>query len=123
MTLEKLPKVYCRREADVTPKIKEWLKKNIKHDFVYEIKHCKGDTIGVNELEPHQKKALLDSKHGAFNHKIADTGRRNPFDGFQMYMCNAYVIVHFSKHHKTLIVDIDDWKGGRHDKIVAKYEF
>jgi len=121
--MENLPRLLKKREASITPKIKEWLKKNIKHDFVYEIKHCKGDTIGVNELQPHQLKALSACKHAVFNHKIADMGRQNPFDGFQMYMCNAYVIVHFSKHNKTLVIDVDDWKGGRHDKIIAKYTF
>lgn len=121
--MEKLPRILKKREADITPRIKDWLKKHIKHDFVYEIKHCKGDTISENEVLPHQKKALLDARNGVFNHKIADTGRRNPFDGFQMYMSGAYVIVHFSKHRKTLVIDIDDWKGGRHDKIVYRYIF
>ena len=121
--MEKLPRILKKREADITPKIKEWLKKNIKHDFVYEIKYCKGDTIAEKELLPHQKRSLLACRDGVYNHKIADMGRQNPFDGFQMYMCMAYVIVHFSKYHKTLIIDVADWKGGRHDKITARYEF
>lgn len=121
--MEKLPRLLKKREASITPKIVEWLKKNIKHDFAYEIKHCKGDTIGENELLPHQKKALLACRDGIYNHKIADMGRQNPFDGFQMVGSGAYVIVHFSKYNKTLVVDVMDWKGGRHDKINYKYQF
>lgn len=121
--MEKLPRLLKKREADITPKINEWLKTNLKHDFVYEIKHCEGDTIGENALEPHQKRALLQAREGVYNYKIPDMGRRNPFDGFQVCGCEAYVIVHFSKHKKTLVIDVAKWKGGRHDKIDYKYQF
>lgn len=121
--MEKLPRILKKREASITPKIVEWLKKNLKHDFLYEIKHCKGDTIAESELLPHQKKSLLACRNGVFNYKIPDMGGRNPADGFQMVGSGAYVIVHFSKHNKTLVIDVIDWKGGRHDKINAKYTF
>lgn len=121
--MEKLPKLLKKNEAKVTPKIVAWLKQNIKHDFAYEIKYCDGDTISENALLPHQKQALLACRDGIYNHKIPDMGRQNPFDGFQMYMSGAYVIVHFAKHKKTLVIDVKDWKGGRHDKIDYKYIF
>jgi len=119
---EKLPRVLKKREADITPKIKEWIKNNLGTCAV-EIKITDTDTCPPSALKTHQKQALHTVKHGKLTHKIADMGRRNVFDIFQLYKCPAYVIVHFSKHKITLVIDVDEWNGARYDQEDYVYKF
>lgn len=85
MTLPELPKILKKREANITPDVLRWFKDNYPHSCAIEIKY------GKNKLEDHQKTALAQVAGGCFSYKIADTGRRNPFDGFLLK--NAYACV------------------------------
>ena len=81
-----LPKKMNKREAKLTPKLVEKLKK--KHPFrnwVLEVK-----MVG-NKLAEHQKKALRQVEDGKFTYKIPDLGQRNPFDVIHLGDADAIV--------------------------------
>lgn len=77
-----------KREADLTPKVVDKLKKFYKHrSFALEVK-MKG-----NKVLPHQKKALKQVEDGKFTYKIPDLGQRNPFDVIHLGDAEAIVCV------------------------------
>jgi hypothetical protein len=86
MTLPDLPRTLKKREADITPHVLTWFRKNYPRSCAIEIKY------GKNKLEEHQKTALAQVAKGVFAHKIADTGRKNPFDAFLLKNADAIVV-------------------------------
>lgn len=84
-----LPKKYKRKEAKIDTPVLEWFNKNYPDDVVVEVK------IKGGKLKPHQEASLRMVKNGTFYYKIADTGRRNPFDGISL------------KHAIPLVVECD----------------
>lgn len=71
----KLPKKVKRTEASIDGKVALWLWNHHPRPFALEVK-IKGGT-----LLDHQKKALRQVTNNTFKPlKLADTGRRNPFD-------------------------------------------
>ena len=85
--LPNLPNLRKHKEADITPFIFEWFKKNYTKSVALEIK------IKGGKILPHQIVALRKVQTGVFAHKIADTGRRQPFDGFILKNSDAFIIV------------------------------
>lgn len=82
-----LPKKNNRREAKVDGPVLAWLLKNYPHSFALEVK------VEGGKLLPHQEAALKQVAKGKFGHKIADTGRRNPFDAFGLIDADALLCV------------------------------
>jgi hypothetical protein len=81
-----LPKKMNKREADLTPKVVEKLKKLHKfRNWALEVK-----MVG-NKLAEHQKKALKQVEDGRFTYKIPDQGMRNPFDVIHLGDADAIV--------------------------------
>ena len=117
-TLPDLPRVLNKREAKKTPKVLDWFKTNYHSNCAIEIKVAQNkspNTIPEKALQDHQKKALMDAKHGSLVHKIADTGMRNPFDAFMLCNSDAFVVACFTQYGYCLVFDIDDWRGARYD--------
>ena len=83
--LPDLPKKRKTLEADITPKVIEWFKKNYVYSVALEIK------VGKNKLLPHQETALKEVQSGSFAHKLRDTGL-NPFDCFVLKDARAFVV-------------------------------
>jgi len=86
MTLPDLPRTLKKREADITPHVLAWFKKNYPRSCAIEIKY------GKNKLEDHQVTALAQVAKGSFTYKIPDMGRKNPFDGFLLKDADAVVV-------------------------------
>lgn len=85
-SLPKLPRLLHKKEADITPWVIEWFKKNWPVSVALEIK------VKGGKLKHHQKLALGQVKYGAFGFKIPDTGRRNPFDAFVLSGADAFIV-------------------------------
>ena len=64
-----------------------WFDKNWHGSIAVEVK------IKGNKMSEHQNAALLQVQKGSFKHKIADTGRRNPFDFFILKRANAFLVI------------------------------
>jgi len=114
--LPDLPRQVKKREADVTPKILDWFLHKHWGSCAIEIKATNGNSIPASALEPHQQRALLDALDHGIVHKIADSGRRLPFDAFVLKGVPAYVVACFTSHGKAYVVPVDKWKGGRWHK-------
>jgi len=99
----------------LTPKVLLWFKENYPKSCAIEIKQTSKDTIPEKALQPHQKKALLDSKHSVITHKIADNRTRLPYDAFMLKKAQAFVVACYTKYGVCLVYDIDDWKGARYN--------
>ena len=69
-----LPKKINRKEAAVDAQVNKWFQRNWPKSYALEVK------VDTNKTLPHQEKALEQVARGKFSYKIADTGRRNPFD-------------------------------------------
>jgi tRNA A37 threonylcarbamoyladenosine biosynthesis protein TsaE len=100
-------------EADRTTLFLKYSKARINHSFVFEAKICKEKSLSFNAVKEHQEIALFRVKHGYFNYKIPDAGfDQKPFDGFQMVMQPAYVVIFWWQHRgdkRITIIDIDVW--------------
>lgn len=87
MSLPELPKLRKHKEADITPAIFKWFEGNYPKTVALEIK------IKGGKIYPHQLSALKKVNEGCFAHKIADTGRRQPFDGFILKNADAFLVI------------------------------
>lgn len=113
MDLPELPRKLNKREAEITPRILEWMQKTCPFDWFIEIKATKNNTIPRSAVKPHQLQALLacKSKKG-FKHKISDIGRvKQPFDAFGCKLAHSFVVVCFLKHKVCLAIDPQKWDG------------
>lgn len=99
-----LPQVYNRREAKKTPEVMELLEETC----AFEVKQTKTNTLPANSLAVHQYKALMAVHNGTYKHKIADMGRRNPFDGFVLKQEKAVVVIIFGGG-EMISIDIADF--------------
>lgn len=70
-----------------TPRVINWFENNWPSSVALEIK------ITGGKLKDHQHKALIQVQKGAFEYKIVDTGRRNPFDAFILKKAHAFLVV------------------------------
>lgn len=93
----------------------EWFRKNWTSNCAIEIKATNKNTIPKKALQDHQRRALLDAKGAGIVHKIADAGRKNPFDAFMLYKADAFVVACFTKHGVCLVIDVEDWEGISYD--------
>jgi hypothetical protein len=98
MTLPELPKIRKKKEADITPHVLLWFKKNYPRSAAIEIKY------GKNKLEEHQVTALAQVAKGSFTYKIPDMGRMNPFDGFLLKDADACLV---TCEGRTCLVEVN----------------
>ena len=100
-------------EAEKTTQFLKWAKVKVNHSFAFEAKICKTPSLPFESVKEHQANALFRVKHGYFNYKIPDSGfDQKPYDGFQMVMQPAWVVVfwHQKRGDKRLtLIDIDLW--------------
>lgn len=81
-------------EADRTTLFMKWAKAYLKETFVFEAKICKGPSLPFKAVKPHQVANLRRANTGILTYKIGDHGYdQKPFDGFQVYQVNAYVVI------------------------------
>lgn len=120
--LPDLAPIRRKREASVTPKVIEWFRKNVDYSVAIEVKATKGRSIPSSKLQPHQKRALLDASEAiGLGHKIADTGRRLPFDAFVLKNTPAYVVACFTGDGVCYAIPVRRWRGARIDASGALY--
>jgi hypothetical protein len=84
--LPNLPKKYKRAESKIDGLVIKWFEDNYHRSCALEIK------IKGGKLKEHQKAALKKVHSGKFSHKMADMGRRNPFDAFVLIKADAIVV-------------------------------
>ena len=113
--LPPLKTVRRKREQSVTPKVLAWFLKHYHTSVAIEVKATKGRSIAESALMPHQRQALLDAREGGIAHKIADTGRRLPFDGFVLKNTPAFVVACFTRYGVCFVVPVEKWRGARVD--------
>ena len=114
--LPNLPRKLHKREADITPKILAWFRKNHKQSCAIEIKASTGDTIPRSALAPHQRAALLAAMGQGITHKLSDEARRRqPFDAFMLAGVEAYVVCAFTKRGIALVMPVHWFDGARYD--------
>ena len=86
----------------------EFKEKNKIHG-VFELKLCKGTSIGFSSVAEHQREALLQVSTEGLYHKIADSPvswggqrftKKKPFDCFYLKGVPAYVVIQFYKPRK-----------------------
>lgn len=112
--LPELPQVRRKREQKVTPAVLHWFKHNYDHTVTLEVKATRHLSIAEKQLQPHQRAALIDSVSLAgLSHKIADTGRRLPFDGFVIKAASAFVVACFTRFGVCYAVPVQLWCGFR----------
>lgn len=100
-------------EADRTTLFLKWSKARKNESFAFEAKICKEQSLPFSAVKDHQEIALYRVKHGYFNYKIGDHGfDQKPFDGFQMVMQNAYVVIFWYQKRndrRMTLIPIDMW--------------
>ena len=98
-------------EREFQTKFIRWVKYIYKKTAVFELKLTKSNSLPFSILAPHQKEALLLSKHSILTHKIPDLGLRNPFDVFCVTNVLAFVVVMFYERGQKefYLIDIDCW--------------
>lgn len=85
--LPKLPKLRSHKEADVTPLVMEWFKKNWKKSYAVEVKIVGG------RIKKHQPVALKKVLSNEFDMKLKDWGALNPFDFFGLKNADAFIVI------------------------------
>ena len=87
---------YCEKNFQT-----EFGRRN-KHSGLFELKIVKGKSFRFDQLQPHQRRALLNAqgKKGCF-HKLSDMSwDQKPFDCFNIKNYPAYVVVMFYEIRK-----------------------
>lgn len=115
-TIDNLPAIRStrhKREQSVIPQILNWFLHNVSYSVAIEIKATSARSIAVSALLPHQKRALLDAEGPGIVHKIADTGRRLPFDAFVLKNTPAYVVACFTAYSVAYAIPVSQWDGVR----------
>jgi len=112
--LPELPAVRRKREQKVTPAVLHWFKHNYPSTVALEIKATSNMSVTEARLQPHQRAALIDTvSMSGLAHKIADTGRRLPFDGFVIKGAAAFVVACFTRYGVCYAVPVQQWRGFR----------
>ena len=118
--LPALPKKRKTTEADVTPKILDYFRKNFRDSCAIEIKATTGNNIPRSALQRHQEIALKSATTSVLCHKISDASRsRLPFDAFMLYQVPAFVVAAFIRHKIALVIPIDNWQGATPHTLAA----
>lgn len=121
--LSSLPAINAprkKREQSVTPFIVQWFKDNYPGSVALEVKATKTRSIPESALMPHQKSALLEaSSMRGIGHKIADTGRRLPFDAFVLKNTPAFVVACFTADSVAFAIPVEEWRGVRLNALLA----
>lgn len=101
------------RERDLQTKLTHYCRNKWKDgSAAIEVKITKSKSLPFNKVLEHQVAALLLSKHGTFNYKIADTGYdKKPFDMFILNQSKAFIaIMFYTRGCRTIyLIDIDVW--------------
>jgi len=84
--LPNLPRKNNRAEARITPRVIAWFENYFETSVALEIK------VGKNKPLPHQVAALKQVGRGSFSLKLADTGRRQPFDCVILKNADAFIV-------------------------------
>ena len=102
-----------KREAEITPRVLDWFRKNYPFSCAIEIKATKKATIPASALLPHQLQSLLAVQSEAgLTHKISDIGRiRQPFDAFQLKNAQSFGVCAFLSHKLCFAFDPKSWNG------------
>lgn len=101
-----LDTIRSKPEAEFTTRFLNWARKHMKEPAVFEVKHTHGlDTFYIMRLQKHQRHALRSAKHGAFTHKLRDSGYLQPFDAILFTRMEAYLVIKYPKFFA--VVDID----------------
>ncbi len=94
-------------EAEFTTKVKPWIRENLP-TCAWEIKHTRGsEYFNLSEMHEHQKDCLeaATSRYG-FCYKIPDDGvAYKPFDGFNLKMTPAFVIIAYPE--EFVVIEIE----------------
>jgi penicillin-binding protein-related factor A (putative recombinase) len=102
------------REATLYPVVKDWIRNNVKHTCVIELKIAKSKSLPYSEVKEHQEANLFAAKNRVLMYKIPDVGfDQKPFDICVWSGCKAYVGIVFYEPRKlkTLyMINIDSWK-------------
>jgi hypothetical protein len=115
-------------EAERTTQFLKYAKAKIKFSFVFEAKICKSKSMSFTAVKPHQERALKIANESSFSYKIPDVGYdQKPFDGFQFYKTDAYVVIFwYMKKGDTRfsMIDIKVWleEKERSDRKSITYE-
>jgi hypothetical protein len=99
-------------EADRTTLFGKFAKARLSKTFSFEAKICKGHSLPFNAVKEHQENSLYLTKHGAFFHKLADSGHQMPLDGVFLYKEDAFVVIFWYQKpgdKRMTIIDIDAW--------------
>ena len=71
----------------------------------WESKVAKGNSLPFSAVVPHQIQALERVRHGTFVFKIPDCGFQNPFDGFCLARCPAWIAIKYDKVFYLISID------------------
>lgn len=105
-------KIMSVNEASRTTLFLKYAKHFLNFTFAFEAKICKERSLAFDLVVPHQVASLYQTKHSLFNYKIPDTGFQNPFDGLQLRMIPAYVLIFWYQKRddkRCTMIDIDEW--------------
>lgn len=97
-------------EATRTTLFLKYAKHFLNYTFAFEAKICKEKSLPFDSVVDHQIASLYQAKHSTFNFKIPDAGWQNPYDGFQLYMVPAFVVIFWYQHRddkRFTMIDID----------------
>lgn len=104
-------------EASQTTQFLKFVRSNplLRHTFAFEAKICKEKSLPFSAVADHQWRNLYHTKHAStpINFKISDfSPEQKPFDGFQLFQTNAYIVIFWYQHRgdkRFTMIDIDDW--------------
>lgn len=80
-------------EASRTTLFLKYSKHFLNYTYAFEAKICKDPSLPFSDVVDHQIANLYQAKHSIWNFKIPDAGWQNPFDGLQLRMVPAYVVI------------------------------
>lgn len=111
--LPELPRIIKKREANITPKVLAWFRKNYPYTCAIEIKATNSNSIPKSAVMDHQMKALLQAESPVgIVHKLSDEARRKqPFDAFCIKGCKAYVVACFTGRGICYVIPANEWSG------------
>ncbi len=99
-----------------------WFRDHYPKSVALEIKASVHDSIPESVLKPHQKASLLSARGAGMAHKIADSGRRLPFDGFVLKNTPAFVVACFTKRGVCYAILVEDWVGAKYHDPMASHQ-
>jgi penicillin-binding protein-related factor A (putative recombinase) len=99
--MENLPQFKNKREAYKTTDIVKWVRENIKHSCLIEVKQTKTNTLYANSIKEHQLDTLLKP---VYTQKLSDAlMQRQPADIIHFYNPQNYLIIIFGDNTRIKI--------------------